>query len=899
MRPASSVSSEKKFNQEIMNKRPKSAIVKFPLINNSKIRIKSKENHKDENKEKVKLIPYKIGKEQLYEDTVHLKIAVNKLRSQLDEAKSTIVQKDLEIKQKNKIIEDCTRDNDVEVVHKENIEKGKESTLISSCKKKYYEMKKLYRKKCEENDILKAHIKITKIKELEKENNKLQNDLRKMKNLYLDLQEEIEGGNKQINDLNDYKNKFVEQHILLSSIQSSCKQLNKDNSQLKSQLNQIGNEKEKKQKETKKLRTLNMKLKFTNGKLLLEKKQREQAEMKSNDYEDKKRKLNEKLSLLVNDYKNKGEEIRKLNNLIITGGKKEDMKVSKTIKQSEIIIGENEKEEKKNELIKSLLKDAQFKVNIYEKYLNEKNYNISRILRKYNYNNGLMNSHSIPLNINSNPKPPSPKRTKTKNNFEDRNKNVENEILQNINVNNDENQYLEEKEIQKYRPISKEEKKIDEEDKLNDLSETLLNEIQNALPQIMRINLEAKKITKDKLEEQIKIILDNFEKMGGEISKDDFIEPFRQLLIENMKITKENDVQLISSFLENLLDQFENNIDQFMDYLNNIFSNIYEFSDNENEKMDKLKFEIDKYPSLLNKIKEKDTNNNYIISYLDYWNISSEIKVNLEDELNEFLLYNMKKNVPENYSIFDLNYKIIEELNQENFNIIEENVDIETDSNEKINSEKKITDSHNENNNEKDNNDGGIEVHNENNNEIDNNDGGIEVHNENNNEIDNNDGGIEVHNENNNDIDNNDGGIEVHNENESEKFEIIENDKNISGFEKDEEYKEEINDYNLNDYMEDYIRVNNILKTFKEKIKNNNENLENIFIINEYVEDGEEKIEAIQKDEFIKILKDNEIQLENDDEEKIYSELKLDDKFNKPDFLNLSLIKKKLENEEL
>ena len=405
-----------------------------------------------------------------------------------------------------------------------------------------------------------------------------------------------------------------------------------------------------------------------------------------------------------------------------------------------------------------------------------------------------------------------------------------------------------EKEIQKYRPISKEEKKIDEEDKLNDLSETLLNEIQNALPQIMRINLEAKKITKDKLEEQIKIILDNFEKMGGEISKDDFIEPFRQLLIENMKITKENDVQLISSFLENLLDQFENNIDQFMDYLNNIFSNIYEFSDNENEKMDKLKFEIDKYPSLLNKIKEKDINNNYIISYLDYWNISSEIKVNLEDELNEFLLYNMKKNVPENYSIFDLNYKIIEELNQENFNIIEENVDIETDSNEKINSEKKITDSHNENNNEKD---------------------------------------------------NNDGGIEVHNENESEKFEIIENDKNISGFEKDEEYKEEINDYNLNDYMEDYIRVNNILKTFKEKIKNNNENLENIFIINEYVEDGEEKIEAIQKDEFIKILKDNEIQLENDDEEKIYSELKLDDKFNKPDFLNLSLIKKKLENEEL
>ena len=253
MRPISSVRSEKNSNQEIINKRPKSAKVQFPFINNSKIIIQAKQNKNYENKKKIKILPH-IEKEHLYEDTVHLKITLNRLRSQLDEAKSTIVQKDLEIKQKNKIIEDCTRDNDVEVVHKENIQKGKESTLISSCKKKYYEMKKLYRKKCEENDILKAHIKITKIKDLENENIKLQNELIKIINLYLESQEEIEGGNKQINDLNDYKNKFIEQHILLSSIQSSCKQLNKDNSQLKSQLNHFENVKEKKKKRNKKIK---------------------------------------------------------------------------------------------------------------------------------------------------------------------------------------------------------------------------------------------------------------------------------------------------------------------------------------------------------------------------------------------------------------------------------------------------------------------------------------------------------------------------------------------------------------------------------------------------------------------------------------------------------------------
>ena len=912
MRPISSVRSEKNSNQEIINKRPKSAKVQFPFINNSKIIIQAKQNKNYENKKKIKILPH-IEKEHLYEDTVHLKIALNRLRSQLDEAKSTIVQKDLEIKQKNKIIEDCTRDNDVEVVHKENIQKGKESTLISSCKKKYYEMKKLYRKKCEENDILKAHIKITKIKDLENENIKLQNELIKIINLYLESQEEIEGGNKQINDLNDYKNKFIEQHILLSSIQSSCKQLNKDNSQLKSQLNHFENVKEKKKKETKKLRTMNMKLRFTNGKLLIEKKQREQAEIKLNDYEDKKKKLEEELNVLMKDYNAKGEEIRKLNVLIEKGEKKNNVNLlsKNDTKQTEINNEKNEKDEKKNELIKSLLKDAQFKIDIYEKYLNDNNYNINRILRKYNYNNGLMNSHSIPLNINSNPKPPSPKRTKTKSNFENTNENIqntnkninnENEIqneLKNIN-DNKENIYFEGEEIEKYNPITSEKKKNDE-DKLNDLSETLLNEIQNALPQIMIINLEARNITKDKLEEQIKIILKKFEELGGEISKDDFLEPFRELLIEDMKITKEKDVQLISSFLENLLEQYENDIDKYMEFLNNIFSSLNEFSENDNEKINKLKFELNKYPSFLNKIKEKDTNKNYIISYLDFGYISSEVNLNLDDDLIEFLLYKMKKTVPDNYSIFDLNYKIIEDLKEDNNKIIEEHVEKETDSNEKLNTNNnqknddnvkdksnELDDNENQNQNENLNENDKIN-NNENENSNNNNENENERSNYNNENENENPNNNENENENPNIKEENvEFGIEKENENsisenQSEKFEII-NDEKI--------------DDNLSNNDEDNKRVNNILKEFKQKIKDKNQNLENIFIINEYIENEEEKIEVIEKKEFIDILKDNDIQLENDDEEKIYNQFKFDEKYNKPDSLNLTLIKKQLEKEE-
>ena len=110
----------------------------------------------------------KIEKEKLYESNVQLKIKLNKLKQELSEAKSQIVKKDLEIRKKDKIIKDCSRENDLESVHKENIEKAKESTLLSLCKEKYFEMKKKYEEKCDENEKLKSHIKITKINEIEK-----------------------------------------------------------------------------------------------------------------------------------------------------------------------------------------------------------------------------------------------------------------------------------------------------------------------------------------------------------------------------------------------------------------------------------------------------------------------------------------------------------------------------------------------------------------------------------------------------------------------------------------------------------------------------------------------------------------------------------------------------------
>ena len=140
-----------------------------------------------------------IDPEELYETSIHLKSLINKLQKDLSYAKCEIYKKDIEIKKKNKIIEDCSKD--IENDKSDYIEKAKKSTLLTLCKEKYYELKKLYQKKCEECDNLKSNIKITKIKEIELESNVLKNELKKFKSLYTNLEKTNESNLKEIEKL--------------------------------------------------------------------------------------------------------------------------------------------------------------------------------------------------------------------------------------------------------------------------------------------------------------------------------------------------------------------------------------------------------------------------------------------------------------------------------------------------------------------------------------------------------------------------------------------------------------------------------------------------------------------------------------------------------------------------
>ena len=540
-----------------------------------------------------------------------------------------------------------------------------------------------------------------------------------LKNLFLFSQEKIQNDNFEIDNLQDFKNKFHEQHILLNSIKNNCEQLNKDNKNLKEKINKLNDKIQKNQKEKKKLKTINMKLKFNNDKFLNEKKQREYILMNEKNNEKKIIELKEKLDKYKDLYKSKSNEIERLN------PKEKEKTKDINILNKDIIIDNkkpifNNSEEKKKKLIKKLLDDALIKVKIYENYINQhKNYNLSKILSENGYNNGLMTSNSPPLNLFNSKIPNQTKsdselsennnirknkmnndkseinnennRKSEINNENNRKSEINNENIRENEINNEnirESQLSEDNNVRKSKLNN--ENKMEFTKKSDIYKETYLknelqddnilninnnkieeakpinynNEIELSLPYIIVKNLESKHIKTNYLNDEVNKITEKFQNANAEeISRDDFIEPFRKLLIESMKIKNENDILIINTYLDNLLTKYNNDTDDFMSDINNIFSNVNDYSlINEEEFNSKLKIQINNYPNLIDKCKEVDSNKNYIISYFDYKKIYSDLKLDFDDNLNDYLIYKMKLNTPENSSFFDLNYQFIEDL---------------------------------------------------------------------------------------------------------------------------------------------------------------------------------------------------------------------------------------------
>ena len=146
MRPQSSKRPNNNQNMNLSQIRPKSAKEK-QISNFSKPTTSKNSSRIIENNQKSKVMPKKIEKEQLYEDSVLLKISINKLRKELDQAKSSIVQKDLEIKKKIKLLKIVQEIMTLILYIKKILKKEKRQLQLLYVKKNIMKLRNFLKKK--------------------------------------------------------------------------------------------------------------------------------------------------------------------------------------------------------------------------------------------------------------------------------------------------------------------------------------------------------------------------------------------------------------------------------------------------------------------------------------------------------------------------------------------------------------------------------------------------------------------------------------------------------------------------------------------------------------------------------------------------------------------------------
>ena len=613
------------------------------------------------NPKKLSGMGNKIEREQLYEYNMQLKDIINKLKKELAETRNQVVKKDIELRKKERIIKECSKENDIEAVHEMNLEKARESTLVSLCKDKYNELKRSFKKKCEENDILNANIKITKLKEYQIQIDVLKSEMEKLRNLYLNTLDDNNRLNGFIKEYQVLKDKYIDQHNIINNLMKKCNQYNNDINDLKEENTNLREQLEQNKRRRKQLYSDKLKLQISNQKYMEQKKNKESYDiniddkMKSISYLEKERKEYKRLYELKNQECNKFiEENRKLKDSELK--KKQEKESLKPFNYKSIKVIENKKESQdsnKTGLYKSLLDESRHKNDIYELYLKKIGVDKDKLVKEFGFD-GVMNANTQEINnqllgVGNNPqinKEESIKIQGSINTGDSINRSDAYTRPNTINPNNPTN------------PTNPNGLPSIEEEKQEEQ-----NQDENQLLSLLHVfvkNIEAQGITRDDISQKIDEICKLFENKE-EATKEEFIEPFSKMFIETMKVTQEKDIEIINNFLIDFVDSLNGETAMFFNGLMEIFENIKDYKgvDKNNE----LSFGLNKHKNeLIEVFKKYDSNNTNLVTFDIFRKIVQELNIILDDESMEFLIYEMKKDVPENNSIFDLNYKIILKL---------------------------------------------------------------------------------------------------------------------------------------------------------------------------------------------------------------------------------------------
>ena len=645
-----------------------------------------------------------ITKEELYEENFQLKNSLKRAKKELEEVKKSLFKKGLELEKKEKIINDCTKENVTDLEHELNLNKAKESSLLTLCRKKYSEMKSKYEKECKQNEILRMNIKLTKLKEYQTQIDAYQKELQKILKLYNNSKEKLDKALKEINDLNEIKNEFINQHSLINVLRKKCEDLTDNITTLQEENNFLKNEIERNQMIQKKLKRSNVKLRISNEKFMKMKKMKEGSYIVNKNNIIKLNNLQKDLKEYKDLYEKTNYEYLRITNNIAKKDKNivtPDLLDIQGINFLNSKIIEKKIENNQEELYKSLLNNEKLKNKIFEKYLKDHGINTEKILKEKGYD-GIIRKENILhqkssknfISENNSQNTKCGTSEGNKENFEQSRKlNYTQSNLDNNFIINEENKSnITNNNINNKQSFTQEQRRDSGEDNFenipnnNDLNENplVVTESQNSeiylqdqyktdnhfitLSNVFIKNLEANHINKDNFISKIKEISAMFVNKD-EISKEEFLEPFFNLFINLMKVTNDNDVFVVKEFLINLIEESEGDTNKFFLELIDIAHNIIDYTliENEEEILNAFAIELQPFKEKLKSNLEKFENN--LINFDSLRKIFDELKINLSDDYYQFLLYKMKENITEKSSIFDLNYKVILDLLERDINL--------------------------------------------------------------------------------------------------------------------------------------------------------------------------------------------------------------------------------------
>ena len=680
------------------------------------------------NKKMIRGLGNNIEKEKLYENNILLREELNKLKRELAETKYQVVKKDLESREKEKIIKNLLKQNLVDSENERIIGKAEETISISLLKEKYNNLKDELEKQISENKILKANLKLTKIKEFQIENDILNNELNKMKSLYENSKTSLKGHKNTVDQLIEFKEKLYQQHAIINSYKEKCQVLGQEINNLKNERNNLEINLEKNINRQLKLKREKNKLIIKNKKFLEQKKRNEEIKFKSPISEKEKNKLIKSVeefkrsyykqieinSLLKKEYESKGIKVDKSNYI-------------KPFKYQKIKFLQSEKVNKstdKCDLYKSLLDEYKLKNALYEKYFEDNNIKPEEIAKKYGYH-GILNSENRIFLLNKNNRDSQIDFSDSQNakkenennaqkneiikvndineNNKNKNKNEEentinndnkitgsntmstseNKTLNSINTKNNINDIIKEEEehketISQVDVVGEELKtKFSDDNFSNTNTKSKTNNVLynnynsninldeddeiRSLFHVFLKNFEANHITFEIVDLEMKNITKSFEGKK-ESTKEEFLDPFINLFLKNMKVTKEEDKKIVISCFDNLINILKGDTNEFLVRIMKILENLVDYSIPEYDKefLMSLAYILQKYKSELEQ-RLKEENKDGLINFNIFTKIVKEINLQLDDRLMEYLFYKMKSSVPENHSIFDLNPQIITE----------------------------------------------------------------------------------------------------------------------------------------------------------------------------------------------------------------------------------------------